>query len=119
MCSHGRGITPTRFNRHNAPRRGSLPVNDESNYGTHSLFAALAAGMLGPIIDHWIMRYLICALIGLCVSLIADWLRPTVARHGRKVAGERPSAPPTVPTKPAMPEKAAKLPEIPAEDDDE
>jgi len=89
-------------------------MNHESHYGPHSLFAALCAGVLGPIFDHWLMRYVVCAAIGLLFSLVADWLRPAVARHGRKVAGERPTDPPSGDRK-----ETGGEPEIPVEEEHE
>lgn len=87
-------------------------MNDESHHGFHSLCAALCAGTIGPLLDHWLMRYLLCAAIGLAFSLLADWLRPAVARHGRRVAGERTSEQPPS-------SRSSEKHEIPVEVDDE
>lgn len=95
-------------------------MNDESPYKPHTILAALFAGALGPIFDHWLVRYLLCAAIGLAFSLLADWLRPTVARHGRRVAGERATDPPRAPDAPDAPtDPPSEPPEIPVEDDHE
>ena len=96
-------------------------MQDNHPFGPHSLLAALAAGALGPIFDHWLARYVVCAAIGLAFSLLADWLRPQVTRHGRRVAGEHPTDPPRAAPSPpeSAPEPPHDPPEIPVEDDNE
>lgn len=57
------------------------------NEHRHAFLSFMAAGAIGPLFADWLVRALVCALIGLVFNLLADWLRPAVARHGRHLAG--------------------------------
>ena len=63
--------------------------------------AALAAGVVGPLLDHWLTRALVSALIALACLLLGELLRPWVARRGRLLVG----LPVTLPPPPPVPGK--------------
>ena len=65
-----------------------------SHLGPRAALVTFLAGLVGPLMESWVTRSLVSALIGLLVLLLGEVLRPRAARLGRRLAGERPSDPP-------------------------